>query len=166
MRAGAGNFYSRYILCELVDASGTAVSHQWKDHEVYVTVRNALHTAHGDFGAALVKKSLNVKYLNSSTGVVVIRVRRGCQDLVLTTLPFIKSIRGTQASFRTLHLSGTIRSCQKFLIRYHTQQLQKLLSHCTDPDLRKNIVESLKNVTQVCQEDTAQKEVTEELYED
>jgi len=141
---------NRYLLCELVKEDGTPCSHRCTDHKVYVTIRDALQKAHGDLGMAVVKKSLNVKYMNSQTGIIMVRVSRGAQHYLQTTLPFIKSIEDTTVSFKSLHMAGTIRSCQKFLIKYHRQQLMILLKSCTDPHVRRNITQSLKDIRKLC----------------
>ncbi|XP_062240355.1 ribonuclease P/MRP protein subunit POP5 isoform X2 [Platichthys flesus] len=39
--------------------------------------------------------------------------------------------------------SGTIRTCQKFLIRYNTQQLHRMLPKCKDEEEKQQVRESI-----------------------
>jgi len=137
---------------ELVDEEGIPLSHRWTDKKVYTAIRDALHKAHGDLGMAVVKKSLNVKYMNSQTGIILIRVARGSQHYLQTTLPFIKSIEGAAVSFKSLHMAGSIRLCQKFLIKYHREQLMAVLKNSDDPKVHKKIVQSLKDLRKLYDE--------------
>ncbi|GAA6082001.1 ribonuclease P/MRP protein subunit POP5, partial [Tachysurus ichikawai] len=73
-------------------------------------------------------------YVNAYTGVVILRFRKSHFRLMWSALPFISSIwsRGqkVQCFFNCIHVGGTIRTCQKFLVRYGRQQLCQMLPHC------------------------------------
>lgn len=101
-----------------------------------------------------------VKYLNAHTGIVFLRFPKKCYRLLWSALPFITCVetRGQkiQCFLNCLHvggendpnesdehyylqldansgwlfLPGTIRTCQKFLIRYNKQQLHQMLPKC------------------------------------
>ncbi|KAG8597015.1 hypothetical protein GDO81_002143, partial [Engystomops pustulosus] len=77
------------------------------------------------------------KYLNAYTGIIFLRCRKAFHQLLGSSLPFITSLenRGQRYScfFNTLHIGGTIRTCQKFLIQYNRKQLAVLLKNCSDP---------------------------------
>ena len=47
-----------------------------------------------------------VKYLNSATNIVLIRVKRGLHKLVQSSMVFVKNIGSVDAFLRTLHLGG------------------------------------------------------------
>ncbi|KAG7480594.1 hypothetical protein MATL_G00057890 [Megalops atlanticus] len=126
-------FKSRYLLCEVCVSDQSSLQ-LLDDRTVFSAVKAAVCHAHGDYGAALCSLSFAVKYLNAHTGVVFLRCRKSHYRLIWSALPFITSLesRGQRVPcfFNCLHIGGTIRTCQKFLIRYNTQQLHRMLRHC------------------------------------
>ncbi|XP_071092869.1 ribonuclease P/MRP protein subunit POP5-like [Haliotis cracherodii] len=135
----------RYLVCEVIAGEEEDTQLQnIKELDVYRAVSGAISRAHGDYGMGLLKKSLNVKYLNIGTGMAFIRVRRGAQHLLQTALAFVKKIGNTNVTMTTLHVAGTIRSCQKFLISFHKQNLPDFLRHCSTPEERLQVQHSIK----------------------
>ncbi|KAM5194014.1 ribonuclease P/MRP protein subunit POP5 [Mantella aurantiaca] len=139
-------FKSRYFLCELVledPRRRQNISHG----AVLSNVKEAVARLHGDFGAAAVSIALSVKYLNAYTGIILLRCRKDYHQFLWSSLPFISSLdnRGQRypCFINTLHVAGTIRSCQKFLIKYNRQQLSRLLKNCTNPNERDLIRKSI-----------------------
>lgn len=102
-----------------------------------------------------------VRYLNAYTGVVLLRCRKEFYQLLWSALPFITHLesKGHRYScfLNTLHVGGTIRTCQKFLIQYNRRQLLMLLQNCTDEGEREAIK---KSVSRSC---LLEKEPAEEL---
>ena len=103
--------------------------------EIIEAINTAVHDIHGDGGLSQVHVGLNVKYLNVKTKLAIIRVRRNHYQLLATSLPFISSINCERSKtsaasincfFQTLHVAGTIRTLQKFIIKYNNLQLQIL----------------------------------------
>ncbi|XP_069817362.1 ribonuclease P/MRP protein subunit POP5 [Dendropsophus ebraccatus] len=130
-------FKHRYLLCELL-----LEDPRWKQNisqgTVLHNVKEAVARLHGDFGAAACAVGLSVKYLNAYTGIILLRCRKEVHQLLWSSLPFITSLdnRGQRYAciFNTLHVGGTIRTCQKFLIQYNRKQLILLLKNCTNPE--------------------------------
>ncbi|KAJ8414763.1 hypothetical protein AAFF_G00022860 [Aldrovandia affinis] len=126
-------FKSRYLLCELCVSDQSSLQ-LLDDRAVFTGVRGAVCRAHGDYGAALCSVSFAVKYLNADTGVVFLRCRKSHYRILWSALPFITHLenRGQKVpcAFNCLYVGGTIRTCQKFLIRYNIQQLHRMLPHC------------------------------------
>uniref|UniRef100_A0A8C7WRC6 Ribonuclease P/MRP protein subunit POP5 n=1 Tax=Oryzias sinensis TaxID=183150 RepID=A0A8C7WRC6_9TELE len=124
---------SRYLLCE-VNVSESSDLLLLDDRAVAGAVRSAVARMHGDYGAALCSIRFSVKYLNVHNGMVFLRFPKSCFQFLWSALPFITNIesRGQQIPcfLNCLHVGGTIRTCQKFLIRYNTQQLQRILPKC------------------------------------
>nr|XP_009935052.1 PREDICTED: ribonuclease P/MRP protein subunit POP5 [Opisthocomus hoazin] len=62
-------------------------------------------------------------------------------------LPFVRQLESRNQRcpcfLRTLHVGGTIRTCQKFLIQYNRRQLLMLLQDCTNEEERRCIQKSL-----------------------
>ncbi|XP_077995236.1 ribonuclease P/MRP protein subunit POP5-like [Glandiceps talaboti] len=138
-------FKNRYILCELVMESDRLV-YPIEQKDIYFAVKQAIERCHGDYGAGVTQGGLSVKYLNTYTKTVLIRVRRDHHKLLWSALPFIKSIGKQQVFLHSLHIGGTIRSCQKFLTKYGRQQLVVLLQKCRTQEERKAVQKSLLNI--------------------
>uniref|UniRef100_A0A3Q2Q3E8 Ribonuclease P/MRP protein subunit POP5 n=1 Tax=Fundulus heteroclitus TaxID=8078 RepID=A0A3Q2Q3E8_FUNHE len=141
---------SRYLLCE-INVSDRSNLLKLDDRAVAGAVRAAVARIHGDYGAALCSVRFCVKYLNAHTGTVFLRFPKGCYKLLWSALPFITSIesRGQiiPCFFNCLHVGGTIRTCQKFLIRYNTQQLHQMLPKCKNEEEKRQIREAILSCT-------------------
>ncbi|XP_069475875.1 ribonuclease P/MRP protein subunit POP5 [Ambystoma mexicanum] len=139
-------FKSRYLLCEVVlaDPSDQKVITQ---ELLTRCVKDAIVRMHGDFGLAACTVSLSVKYLNAYTGIVLIRCRKEFYQVVWSSLPFITCLMGRNQQypcfFNTLHVGGTIRTSQKFLIQYNQKQLLALLQNCTSQEEQDSIQRSI-----------------------
>ncbi|KFO15176.1 Ribonuclease P/MRP protein subunit POP5, partial [Balearica regulorum gibbericeps] len=88
-----------------------------------------------------------VKYLNAYTGTVLLRCRKDSYRLLCSALPFVRQLESRAQRYpcflNTLHVGGTIRTCQKFLIQYNRRQLLMLLQNCTNEEERQCIQKSL-----------------------
>nr|XP_006114818.1 ribonuclease P/MRP protein subunit POP5 [Pelodiscus sinensis] len=88
-----------------------------------------------------------VKYLNAYTGIVLLRCRKDFYRLLWSALPFVTYLENRNQRyscfFNTLHVGGTIRTCQKFLVQYNRKQLLLLLHNCTSEEERQSIQKSL-----------------------
>ncbi|XP_076020824.1 ribonuclease P/MRP protein subunit POP5 [Genypterus blacodes] len=141
---------SRYLLCE-VNVSDRSSLLLLNDRAVREAVKAAVARIHGDYGAALCSIRFSVKYLNAYTGIVMLRFPKSCYKLLWSALPFITSIENQWQKIpcflNCLHIGGTIRTCQKFLIRYNTKQLQRMLPKCKNEEERIEIRRSILNCT-------------------
>ncbi|KAM6930762.1 ribonuclease P/MRP protein subunit POP5 [Xenentodon cancila] len=133
---------SRYLLCE-VNVSERSELLLLDDRAVTGAVKAAVARLHGDYGAALCSVRVSVKYLNAHTGIVLLRFPKRCYKFLWSALPFITKIenRGKKVScfLNCLHVGGTIRTCQKFLIQYNTRQLHRLLPKCKTEDEKRQV---------------------------
>jgi RNase P/RNase MRP subunit POP5 len=94
----------------------------------FVSALKELLAVHfGDLGVAVSLQSLAVKYWNSLTGVLLVRIERASHRLLLIALACTQTlkIKGEQRSCRmlVLHVGGTIRSCKQKLIEKRTKGL-------------------------------------------
>ncbi|XP_013884767.1 ribonuclease P/MRP protein subunit POP5 isoform X1 [Austrofundulus limnaeus] len=128
---------SRYLLCE-VNVSKRNELLLLDDRSIASAVRAAVARMQGDYGAALCSIRFSVKYLNAHTGIVFLRFPKRCYKLLWSALPFITSIESGRhiipCFLNCLHVGGTIRTCQKFLIRYNAQQLHRMLPKCKNEE--------------------------------
>ncbi|XP_069118549.1 ribonuclease P/MRP protein subunit POP5-like [Argopecten irradians] len=130
---------NRYLVCEVVYTGSRKKVSSFSEYDLHLCIRNAVQQSYGDYGRGVLRTSLSVKHWNRATNIVLIRAKRGAHTMVQAALTFIKTIAGTDAFFSTLHIGGTIRSCYKFLVRYHQQQLPSLLQEC-QTDRERNAV--------------------------
>uniref|UniRef100_A0A8B9CHP7 Ribonuclease P/MRP protein subunit POP5 n=1 Tax=Anser brachyrhynchus TaxID=132585 RepID=A0A8B9CHP7_9AVES len=139
-------FKNRYVLCEVV-AEEPRGRHCIEDRAVATAVRDAIARAYGDYGLACCSMSFTVKYLNAYTGTVLLRCRKDFHRLLCSALPLVRQLesRGLRCPcfLSTLHVGGTIRSCQKFLIQHNRRQLLTLLQNCTNEEERQRIRQSV-----------------------
>ncbi|XP_036610378.1 ribonuclease P/MRP protein subunit POP5 [Trichosurus vulpecula] len=139
-------FKHRYLLCELVSEDPRCRA-CLEERVLFGVVRDAIARAHGAFGAAACSLALTVKYLNAYTGVVLLRCRKEFHQLLWSALPFITYLENKgqryPCFFNTLHVGGTIRTCQKFLVQYNKRQLLILLQNCPDGEERESIKKSI-----------------------
>ncbi|XP_029367167.1 ribonuclease P/MRP protein subunit POP5 [Echeneis naucrates] len=143
---------SRYLLCEVIVSDRSRLL-LLDDRAIAIAVKATVARIHGDYGAALCSVGFSVKYLNAHTGIVFLRMPKRCYKLLWSALPFITSIetRGEkiQCFLNCLHVGGTIRTCQKFLIRYNTQQLHRMLPKCKNEEEKQQVSQALLNCTLV-----------------
>ncbi|KAK2898852.1 hypothetical protein QQF64_031824 [Cirrhinus molitorella] len=162
---------SRYLLCEVCVTDRSSLQ-LLESRTLYGALKAAVIRAHGDYGAALYNIGVAVKYLNAHTGVVLIRSRKNYYRLLWSALPFITYLenRGqrVQCFFNCLHVGGTIRTCQKFLVKYNKQQLHRMLLDCrTDAEkqeIRRSILRC--SLTTVREEEADEDESDDESDED
>ncbi|XP_036210360.1 ribonuclease P/MRP protein subunit POP5 [Myotis myotis] len=143
-------FKHRYLLCEVV-SDDPRCRLSLDDRVLGGLVRDTVARLHGTFGAAACSIGFAVRYLNAYTGIVLLRCRKEFYQLVWSALPFITHLESKGHRYpcflNTLHVGGTIRTCQKFLIQYNRRQLLILLQNCTDEGEREAIQ---KSVTRSC----------------
>ncbi|XP_071374929.1 ribonuclease P/MRP protein subunit POP5 [Centroberyx affinis] len=141
---------SRYLLCE-VNVSDRSSLLLLDDRAVATAVKAAVARTHGDYGAALCSIRFSVKYLNAHTGIVFLRCPKSCYRLIWSALPFITSIENqgqkVPCFLSCLHVGGTIRTCQKFLVRYNTQQLHRMLPKCKNEEEKLQVRKAILNCT-------------------
>ncbi|XP_004592140.2 ribonuclease P/MRP protein subunit POP5 [Ochotona princeps] len=155
-------FKHRYLLCELV-SDDPRCRLTLEDRVLIGLVRDTIARVHGTFGAAACSIGFAVRYLNAYTGIVLLRCRKEFYQLVWSALPFITYLenKGHRYScfFNTLHVGGTIRTCQKFLIQYNRRQLLILLQNCTDEGEREAIQTSVNRSCLLLEESSGEEEL-------
>ncbi|XP_066116517.1 ribonuclease P/MRP protein subunit POP5 isoform X1 [Saccopteryx bilineata] len=143
-------FKHRYLLCEVV-SDDPRCRLSLDDRMLSGLVRDTIARVHGTYGAAACSIGFAVRYLNAYTGIVLLRCRKEFYQLVWSALPFITQLENKGHRYpcflNTLHVGGTIRTCQKFLIQYNRRQLLILLQNCTDEGEREAIQ---KSITKSC----------------
>ncbi|ESO97352.1 hypothetical protein LOTGIDRAFT_231547 [Lottia gigantea] len=132
----------RYIVFEIVFVNKKPVEYVLNNYDVNTAIRAAVLQAHGDFGLGILQNSLHVKYMSNHQDVILVKARRGAHKLLQTAVTmFLKKIKTFDVVCRTLHIGGTIKACQKFLLQYYRKQLPALMLKCSNLDEMKEIQE-------------------------
>eukprot|EP00043_Microstomoeca_roanoka_P001047 m.30622 g.30622 ORF g.30622 m.30622 type:complete len:145 (-) comp10625_c0_seq1:729-1163(-) len=135
-------FKSRYFLVSI------EVHHArpWKPlspKQLIGELRSAVAKYHGDFGLGSLLQTLSVKYYCDKTRHYIVRCAREHMNILATTLALITTINNVPCSLQVHHKAGTIRSCQRALIKYNKQQLNQLLASCP-PSEREALIAQLQ----------------------
>ncbi|XP_037113791.1 ribonuclease P/MRP protein subunit POP5 [Syngnathus acus] len=143
---------SRYLLCEInvTDRNSLLLLN---DKAIAEAVKEAVARIHGDYGAAMCSRRFSVKYLNTQTGMAFLRFPKMSYKLLWSALPFITSIetrwQKIPCFLNCLHVGGTIRTCQKFLVRYNTRQLHRMLPNYKNEEEKKQIRKAILSCSMV-----------------
>uniref|UniRef100_A0A8C4R804 Ribonuclease P/MRP protein subunit POP5 n=1 Tax=Eptatretus burgeri TaxID=7764 RepID=A0A8C4R804_EPTBU len=132
---------NRYVLC--VVRGGDLALRALSPSAVHKTLSHTLQAQHGVYGQARCLIGMTVFYVNMKTGVVIVRVRKDSLSLLSSALPFVSNVgyppNRVPCHLQTLHVGGSIRSCQKFLIEYHRKTLQSQLAACVTNEERQRV---------------------------
>ena len=111
---------NRYFLIEIhCNSSLSNLTMQSMRREILSSIEENF----GTFGYACVLMSLNVKYLNTHTSTAIIRVNHKHFQMLQQALTLLRLMEGRVCMLRTLHIAGTIKSCQKQLMKYDKKYL-------------------------------------------
>ncbi|XP_068679492.1 ribonuclease P/MRP protein subunit POP5-like [Montipora foliosa] len=135
-------FKRRYLLVE-ISFQDKKVDEDLTSTCLYQKIIQAIQECHGDYGVACTWL-LKVKYVNPVTGVAFIACHRDYYRMVWSAMTFIKKLKQRLCMWRVLHIGGTLRSCQRFLIRYNKDQLLQALQQCKTPAERKRVLRTIK----------------------
>ncbi|KAK3727811.1 hypothetical protein QZH41_008235, partial [Actinostola sp. cb2023] len=118
-----------YILAEITFQDGL-IDEALSKHVIQDAIKGAVKAVYGDYGLACIQMPLRVKYLNPLTNVVFLACSRNHYKMLKCSLPFIDSLKNRICMFKTLHIGGSIRSCQRFLVKHNKVQLIQMLDQC------------------------------------
>merc|ERR1711976_82659 len=96
------------------------------EQDIYNSIKKASYQIHGTIGGAKAMQNFKVKYINVYTGIGYMSSLHQYHKKVLSAMNFVNCIGNVTGNFHTLHVSGTIKSCQKYLAKYHRRSFEKL----------------------------------------
>lgn len=130
----------RYLLVELSFGSsedGSIALSGATPRSLLDAVKAAILSLHGDYGLASVQHSLNIKYLNAVTRVFILRCPRDHHKAVWAALTTITSLKKVPCAMNVLHVGGTIRSCQRALVKHNQDKLKIMIQEASNPGTSK-----------------------------
>lgn len=149
-------FKNRYLLVQLdtIDAAKGIVDYRPAEphptaSSVASVLRTTIGTNFGQYGTGVCSQSLSVKFVNGSTGLLIVRAAREHASLVAAALALSG---GERLLYRVVHVAGTIRAAQRAAMRLTTTHFERALARIkqAEPDReravlqRKTIVEALE----------------------
>lgn len=118
----------RYILAEIwTDKFQNQIKLPVGEKKLHQAILDSVETLHGDYGFGSIYAGFSIKMYNPATRIFIARVQRKFHSVLLSSLPFVTSVGKVKLSIQTLHLSGTIRSSLKFLIKFDKEKLAELV---------------------------------------
>ena len=101
---------------------------------------------YGDFGAAITRQSMHVRYFSDETNTFSISVFFGVHRLIMNCFSLMKNIDDHSAVFHLLHVGGSLKSCLRYLKGRHTKEINHLLQFVKNQDTRIALENDLKNI--------------------
>jgi ribonuclease P/MRP protein subunit POP5 len=127
------------------------------------TIHKSIEKFYGDYGMATMMPSFSVIYFNLNTNLAIVRTARDLKEEFHNVLTFTRKLDDFDVAFKTIHVSGSIKKCKKYLLEYCKQRLKLINNHIstefgikkssTDSDNEKEVVESLEKLVECCQQD-------------
>lgn len=117
----------RYILFELIFEGKDDLFNFDKlisEKQIVQTIRDSVQQTFGDYGLAIINQSLILKRFNKQTKIGIISCYRDCYRILFNSLLLIQDILKIKCTFKTHHLSGTIRGCLKALEKMYKGTLK------------------------------------------
>lgn len=142
---GMVRFKNRYLVIHISFEEGKLEN--FNAHFVCAIIRDSIELNFGDEGYASIIPSLSVKYYNPLTGLGIVRVGRDHFRKAWLAITWIGDIKKQFCCIRTLHVGGTIKSCQKFAINYDKQEIRKLYSK--DAKCRELLEQSMQTISKI-----------------
>lgn len=109
-------FKNRYLVCEVL-WEDKKYDPSVKNKDFYDAIRESIGSNFGDWGTGLLMNSLSVKYWNPATNIGIVRCLRDEFRLLWSGITFINHIRGRKVRIKVVYTAGTVRSCQKQVVR-------------------------------------------------
>ena len=117
-------FKNRYFLVE-IKLQDDEIVDGLSMYSVLQAVLDSIAEMYGEYGLIL-GAGVQVKYYSPYTGMAIIRSSREFHKSIWVALTFITKVKGRAASFRVVHLSGTIKMVESATIKYDRKQIEKL----------------------------------------
>lgn len=136
----------------------------FSDAAITKSIRNNVQKYYGDFGSGSINVGFRIKYCNEKTKVTIIRCRHGPHRFITSILPlmtvvcilflkhlkyiskkmnFVFQIGEHRAKFRILYIGATIMQCNKFIVNFQKDCLDRAIG---DIESAKDRIDFIKNI--------------------
>ncbi|XP_019531564.1 uncharacterized protein LOC109403237 [Aedes albopictus] len=140
---------NRYILIQFMcnnrsDTDAFALT----SHNLTKFLREKIEKYYGEFGLASTLR-LHVIYFNDKTRLCIIQTRHGPHRFVTSILPLLTVADTEQVRYRTLYVGATLQQCQKFIVRYQQEYVNKMIGNYKGEAQRQRFVEEVTKMKQI-----------------
>lgn len=97
-------------------------------------VKDRIAQTYGDFGVACFNRGYSVKRYDPSDGFMILQVRCGVHEMVMSVIPLITSVDKVPCNVTIIHLSGTIRGCLKHIKLEYLRSLRSSIAATMSKD--------------------------------
>ena len=113
-------------------------------HHLLDALYNAIEENYGEFGLGNTQGRIKVIYLGLLTSTALIRVPADYEKQCRISLSTVVLLRGRRCVPHVIHVGGTIRTCQKELVKYNVNKLHRAMLDTQDQREREQIKEVLE----------------------
>jgi ribonuclease P/MRP protein subunit POP5 len=113
---------------------------------VLSVVKDSIDVNFGDVTSGRIGNVLSLKYYNPYTNIGILRTPRDFLRETWAAVTLITKIKDRKCAIRVIHVSGTIKQAQLFLIDYNKKKLLELKHSLGDSKTRKLLVKSDKDI--------------------
>lgn len=125
----------RYILAQITPNSNKSIV--YRDFDIVDEITNQVAHSYGDFGVGCLKRGFSLRRHDTFEGYIVIQVRKGVHDMVMSVMPLITKIGDKPCQLHLIHLSGTMRSSFKHLQKSYIMNLRATIAKKMEQDAKK-----------------------------
>lgn len=108
-------------------------------------LENEVAKTYGDFGVACLIRGCSVRRYDKTDGYMILQVRKGVHDMVMSVMPLISSIDKLPCNVTIVHLSGTTRGCLKHLKTKYIMNIRADIASLAERQ-RANVEKSIKRM--------------------
>lgn len=133
----------RYFVVRIQYANNS-IDTSLKPFDVFRAIEAMAKELYGDYGIAVYLFNVNVKYINPYTGIIFVQCNRDYHKEIRNCITFIKFVKQKQCILTTVHVTATIRSAERFLLRYNTDKMNLLYQKCKTPHEKQDLWDYMK----------------------
>ncbi|CAD7083297.1 unnamed protein product [Hermetia illucens] len=134
---------NRYIVTQIIPEKSVSAAATFSDAAITKSIRNNVQKYYGDFGSGSINVGFRIKYCNEKTKVTIIRCRHGPHRFITSILPLMTVIGEHRAKFRILYIGATIMQCNKFIVNFQKDCLDRAIG---DIESAKDRIDFIKNI--------------------
>jgi len=145
---------NRYFLVEYHFPGHTQPDLTLNEKLLAETVLNSVHENYGEFGLGTCQKGLKVVYLALLTQTCLIRFPASFEKQGRVCLSSIVVLHGRMVVLNVVHVGGTIKACQKVLVKHGVNTLHRRMLDCKSEGEREKVravlATTLSNIENIC----------------
>ncbi|XP_065090492.1 ribonuclease P/MRP protein subunit POP5 [Ochlerotatus camptorhynchus] len=111
-------------------------------------LREKIEKYYGEYGLASTLR-LNVIYFNEKTRLCIIQTRHGPHRFVTSILPLLTVADTETVRYRTLYVGATLKQCQKFIVRYQQEYVNKMIGLYKGEVQKERFIEEVTKMKQI-----------------